>query len=94
MGIELGQCSHHSRVRHTLNIDGIDIVLLYLLKYEIECPPPVVVSVKLLMESGHLDGDQGKKHSQEYSQKRYDDCYVDSFHSFSMRFPVGPGMTG
>ena len=82
MGIELGQGCHYGSIGHTLHVNGIDIILLNLLENEIEFSPSVIVSVKLLMESGHLDGNQGKKHSQEYSQERYDDCYVNSFHSY------------
>lgn len=86
MGIKLGQSRHYCSIGHTLHIDGIDIVLLHLLKYQIELSPAIVVSVELLVESGDLDGGQGKKHSQENTQERYYDCYVNSFHSDSMRF--------
>ena len=91
MGIELGQGCHHSSVSHTLHVNCIDIILLHLLKNEIELSPSVIVSVKLLMESGNFNSSQGKKHSQEYTQERNDDSYVNSFHSYYW-IPVKPGM--
>ena len=55
MRIKLCQRSHNSSIRHILHIDRVHIILLDLLKYEVQFTPPVVVSVKLLFRQGLYD---------------------------------------
>ena len=48
MGIEFLKGSNHCRIGHFLDVYRIDIILLNLLKDEVEFPPTVVVSVEFL----------------------------------------------
>ena len=79
MRIKLRQGSHNCGICHTFLVNSIDIMFLYLLKNEIEFPPSVVISVKLLVRK-HLEHDQGKKHSQDNTQECDNDIVFFSVH--------------
>ena len=92
MRVQLRKRSHHGSIGHSLHVYGIDIVLLNLLKNEIELSPTVVVPVEFpLRIKCFLDG-QCTKHSQDNAQERYDNGFVYSFHidcqTFSTSIPA------
>ena len=47
MRIQLSQGCDHSGISHTFHINGVDIMLLHFLKYEIQLAPAIIITVEL-----------------------------------------------
>ena len=90
--IQFCQRSSHSCVCHSLHLDGIHIVLLHLLKDEVQLSPAVVVAVELLLGLYSLVHCKCSKHSQEDSKECHSYCIVKSSHSLFYLFDFHTGL--
>ena len=93
MRVQFGKSSRDGSICHGIHVDGIHIILLNLLKNEIQFAPTVVIPVECSFRAQNFLAHQCTKHSQDYSQERDGKSIFNTFHistqsTFSTSIPA------
>ena len=89
MRIELGQRRNNSSISHGLHINGIHIIPLDFLQYQIQFPPTVVITVELLSAAGNLDDYQCRQYANDHTEYGRQNCIGPVIHLFHNKRPPG-----